>query len=151
MNNYEINKNTIALIYMNGKTVVYEKENTFLVNITPNEIIKYSCEYFGCSFKGRLEGTKFLTGITHKSPIIIEETEEIIFFPISSYRQNNCSWIRSKYISKYEKNSKNSCILTLCNDKLLTLNCSFEIIDNQILRSSRLESIISYRKSVNFV
>lgn len=151
MDNYEVNKNTIALIYDNEKTVVYEKDNKLIINKTPNEIIKYSCEFFGCSFKGRVEGTRYLTGITHKSPIIIEETEEIIFFPTSSYRQENCSWFRSKYIKKYEKFDSKSCILTICNDNKIRINCSYEIIDNQILRSSRLESIIRYRKSVNFV
>ena len=152
MNMYEINRNTIALIYENNKTIVYEKDNIFEINKIPNEIIKYSCEYFGCSFKGRVEGTKYLTGITHKSPIIIEESDEIIFFPLSSPRQFNCSWIRSKYIKNYYKNKNcNKCVIELCNDKKIELNCSYETINNQILRSSRLESIIRYRKNVNYV
>ena len=150
MENYEINDNTIALIFNNYKTLVYEKERSFIINKLPNEIIKYSCEYFGSSFKGRLEGTKFLTGLTHKPPIIIEESKEIIFFPLSSPRLNTCSWIRNKYVDKYEK-LVDGCNILLLNGMILKLNCSYEIINNQILRSSRLESIIRYRKCVNLL
>lgn len=150
MENYEINDNTIALIFNNYKTYVYEKDKTFIVNKLPNEIIKYSCEYFGSSFKGRVEGTRYLTGITHKSPIIIEESKEIIFFPISSPRLNTCSWIRSKYINSYYKDN-NTCILNIINGDKLRINCSYDIVNNQVLRSSRLESVIRYRKNVNLL
>lgn len=151
MNNYEINNNTIALIFNNYKTYVYEVDKELVINKKPNEIIKYSCEYFGSSLKGRIEGTKYITGITHKAPIIIEETKEIIFFPTSSPRLDTCCWIRNKYIIKYDKNEDNSCNIYLINGKKIKLNCSYEIVDNQIMRSSRLESIIRYRKNVNFV
>ena len=150
MSNYEINDFTVALIYENDKTLVYEKDRVFSVDGTPNRIIKYSCEYFGSSYKGRVEGTKNLTGITHKSPIIIEESKEIIFFPISSPRLNNCSWIRNKYILDYIKDDKDTIIRTIFGS-LIRINCSYEIINNQILRSSRLESVIRYRKNVKYV
>ena len=150
MNNYEINDYTVALIYENEKTVVYEKDRIFTIDSIPNKIIKYSCEYFGSSYKGRLEGTKNLTGITHKSPIIIEESREIIFFPLSSPRLNSCSWIRNKYILDYIKDDKCTIIKTIFGS-LIHLNCSYEIINNQILRSSRLESVIRYRKNVKYV
>jgi len=150
MENYEINNSTIALIFNNDKTIVYEKNKRFIVNLTPNQIVKYSCEYFGSSYKGRIEGTKKLTGITHKSPIIIEESNEIIFFPLTSPRNKECSWIRNKYISSYKK-CENRCILLTINGDKIEIECSYEIINNQILRSSRLESIIRYRKSVNFI
>lgn len=150
MKEYEINKNTIALIYKDNKTIVYELGSIFIVDKLPNEIIKYSCEYFGSSFKGRILGTKKMTGITHKSPIIIEESQEIIFFPISSPRLYDCSWINNKYIKKYIKDN-NNCILYTINGEKIRLNCSYEVINNQILRSSRLESVIRYRKNENFV
>ena len=144
---YEINNNTIALIFENNSTKVYEVENELIINNkTPNNIIKISCEYFGSSYEGRIKGTNAMTGLTHKVPIIIEETCEIIFFPTSSSRLNDCSWLRSKYIKKYEKYEKNKVKILTINDKEIVLNCSYETINNQILRSSRLESIIRYRK-----
>ncbi|MBO4600868.1 MAG: competence protein ComK [Bacilli bacterium] len=150
MDKYEINDSTVALIFNNFKTIVYEKDKIFLVNQLPNEIIKYSCEYFGSSYKGRVDGTKSLTGLTHKAPIIIEESNEIIFFPLSSPRLNTCSWLRNKYINNYYKDT-NGCILKTVNGSEIKINCSYEIINNQILRSSRLESIIRYRKNTNLL
>ncbi|MBR5662102.1 MAG: competence protein ComK [Bacilli bacterium] len=147
MLNYEINNNTIALIYDSNKTIVYEKNNKFILdNVLPNKIIKYSCEYFGSSYDGRVKGTNKLTGITHKVPIIIEESNEIIFFPTTSSRLNECSWIRNKYIKSYRKMPENKVEIEFIDNNKIYLNCSYETINNQILRSSRLESIIRYRK-----
>ena len=147
MLDYEINNNTIALIYNDNKTIVYEKNNRFILeDVLPNKIIKYSCEYFGSSYDGRVRGTNKLTGITHKVPIIIEESNEIIFFPTTSSRLNECSWIRNKYIKNYKKLPDNKVELELIDNNKICLNCSYETINNQILRSSRLESIIRYRK-----
>ena len=78
MNSYEINEDTIALIPYNNMTKVYEKDDSFLVNKDANKIIEDSCEYFGSSYDGRKKGTTSLTGITHKVPIIIEESEQYI-------------------------------------------------------------------------
>ena len=147
MKNYEINLNTIALIYENNNTVVYEKDRKFIINnIIPNKVIKYSCEYFGSSYDGRVKGTNKLIGITHKVPIIIEESNDIIFFPTSSSRLNDCSWLRNKYIKNYRKVIDNKVELELINNNKIIINCSYETINNQILRSSRLESILRYRK-----
>jgi len=143
---YEINNNTIALIFNNDKTNVYEVDKEIVINNIPNNIIKFSCEYFGSSYEGRVKGTNSITGLTHKVPIIIEETNDIIFFPTSSSRLRDCSWLRSKYIKKYEKYTGNMVKITTINDKEIIVNCSYETINNQILRSSRLESIIRYRK-----
>lgn len=144
---YEINKDTMALIFDNNNTVVYEVNNKFIINnLLPNKIIKYSCEYFGSSYEGRVKGTNILTGLTHKVPIIIEESNEIIFFPTSSSRLNECSWIRNKYIKNLEKKPNNKVKIVLIDGSVLVLDCSYETINNQVLRSSRLESVLRYRK-----
>ena len=90
---YEINTNTLALINEKEKTKVYEVDSTFYVDKSANRIMEDSCEYFGSSLAGRQKGTFNLIGVSHKSPIIVEETKEIIFFPTISPRQKNCNWI----------------------------------------------------------
>ncbi|MDD4036670.1 MAG: competence protein ComK, partial [Bacilli bacterium] len=102
-------------------------------------------QYFGSSFVGRLKGTKNLTGVTHKSPIIIEETNEIIFFPTSSPRLYECCWISLNNISDYQKDSNNSTIL-FDTGYQLSLDMSYGSLDNQILRATRLESVLRKRK-----
>lgn len=145
MISYEINRNTLAIIPINDEqTKIIEKDNIFIVNNTSMDIIKNSCEFFGSTYDGRKEGTKKLIGITHKCPIIIEESNKLIYFPIESPRLTRCSWIGFNNIKKYIKNNDKTTII-FDNNKVLELDISYGIIDNQVLRSSRLESVLQKR------
>lgn len=147
MNEYEINAQTLAVIPIGKeRSKVIEKNGDFIINATPTKIIDDSCKYFGSSYEGRFCGTKTLTGITHKSPIIIEESKKIIFFPTKSPRLNTCIWISFNNVSDYYGDGKDSVINFSCG-KVLRLHVSYAIIDNQILRSTRLESVL--RKRIN--
>lgn len=147
MDTYEINSDTLAIIPVSEyKSRVIERDNTFEVNMPPIKIIQNSCEYFGSSYDGRFIGTKNLIGVSHKAPIIIEESKEIIFFPTSSPRQYDCAWISLKNLLNYERNKNNSTII-FNNGNLLELDMSYGSLDNQILRAARLESVLRLRKS----
>jgi len=146
MNTYEINEETLAILPLdNYKSKIIEKDNEFVIEQTPYEIIDNSCQYFGSSFIGRQMGTKKLIGVTHKSPIIIEETKEIIFFPTNSHRIYECCWISLNNINKYYKNIDKSVVL-FNTGYMLNLNISYGSLDNQILRAARLESVLRKRK-----
>ena len=149
MKSYEINLNTLALIPINEKkTKIVEKDDEFVVDNAIGKIMEESCEFFGSSLVGRQKGTSKLIGITHKAPIIIEETKEIIFFPTSSPRLSSCCWISLNNLENYYPKNK-KVILEFKNQKRLNLNLSYGIVDNQILRATRLESVIRKRKTKN--
>ena len=79
MDEYEINDDTLAILPIDDeRSKIIEKDRTFIVNQPPIRIIDNSCQYFGSSYQGRFLGTKNLIGISHKAPIIIEESKEII-------------------------------------------------------------------------
>jgi len=144
--NYEISLSTIAIIPLeNKKSKIIEEEDIYIVEKSTTEIINDSCKFFGSSYEGRHEGTKYLTGINYKSPIIIEETNEMIFFPTSSPRYDNCYWIALRHIEKYEKD-QSKCKILFKNGFLLLLDISYGSLQNQILRSTLLQSIIRDRK-----
>ncbi len=146
MNTYEISEETLAILPIeNYKSKIIEKDNEFIVNQTPYEIVDNSCQYFGSSFIGRHSGTKKLIGVSHKSPIIIEETKEIIFFPTTSPRIYDCCWISLNNINKYYKETNRTVIL-FNTGYALNLNISYGSLDNQILRAARLESVLRSRK-----
>ena len=147
---YEINQDTVALcpITKNVSRVI-ELNNEFIVSKSTTKIMEDSCEYFGSTLYGRMQGTKSLIGISHKAPIIVEETNEIIFFPTSSSRkEDNCFWLRLKYIEKYYKDG-NKITVEFKNNLSLNLDLSYGILDNQILRATRLESVLRNRKNHN--
>ena len=137
---YEINVDTLAIIPIDEDTSrVYEEETEYIVNRSSNSIIKDNCEYFGSSYKGRCEGTKYLTGIKTKQPIIVEESRNIIFFPTSSTRDKQSSWIALNKVNNYEKKKYNSKV-NFKNNKSIDLNISYYSLDNQICRATMLKS-----------
>ena len=154
MENYEINENTLAIIPLKGgKSKIIEKERELIINQTPMEIIDYSCLYFGSSYDGRHSATKHLLGITYKSPIIVEESRNMIFFPTNSPRLFECYWIALKHIVDYKK-SKNE---SLKEESIISFNSGIELqvpisygsLDNQVLRATRLESVFRNKKKIS--
>lgn len=147
MNSYEINSETQAIIPIgDDKSKIIESSRTLIVNQSPMKIIDSSCKYFGSSYQGRFIGTKNLIGVSHKAPIIIEETKEIIFFPTNSPRLDNCAWLSLKHLQNYKKSNNNS-VITFNSGYLLNLDISYGSLDNQVLRATRLESVLRLRKN----
>ena len=142
---YEINERTLAIVPFEEKSKVYEEDNVYIVDKDVHTIMEESCEYFGSSLEGRQKGTTSLLGITHKTPIIIEESKEIIFFPTSSPRLSNCSWVSLNNLDSYKKSGGNI-KLKFNNNEEVELKTSYGIIDNQVLRATRLESMLRKRK-----
>lgn len=143
---YEINGSTLAIIPIaKHKSRVFEVDNEIIVNKSAREIIDDSCKYFGSSYNGRFEGTKKILGVSYKSPIIIEESREIIFFPTTSPRNSNCSWISLNNIEDYLKKDERT-LVNFKNGNTLDLEVSLGSFENQMIRSMRLANILKRRK-----
>ena len=143
---YEINRDTLAIIPIDENTSkIYEEENEYIINKSSNSIIKENCEFYGSSYEGRCIGTKNLTGIKTKYPIIIEESRNIIFFPTTSVRTQQSSWIALNNIETYSKNQNKSNI-KFKNNKDINVNISFYSLENQICRAIMLKSKLYDRK-----
>ncbi len=144
---YEINGNTLAIIPITKNTSkVIEAEQEILVERSATEIIDDSCRYFGSSYHGRFEGTKNILGVNYKSPIIVEESRDIIFFPTSSPRIDDCHWISLNNIDDYKKTAQNNIIINFKSGQTLELNISLGSFENQMIRSLRLANILKRRK-----
>lgn len=145
MKDYEINEETFCLLPNGEYTKVVEKDKIFIVKNNVQKIMENSCEYFGSTYEGRKKGTTKLTGITHKAPIIIEESNSIIFFPTKSSRLKDCSWISLNNLKNYYK-SADKIILEFYDNQKVSLDISYGVINNQILRASRLDAVLRTRK-----
>ena len=146
---YEINAETLVLIPIdNKKTKVVEKNDTFLINASTLSIIKKSCLFFGCSYDGRREAVRHLIGIDMKVPILIEESRNIIFFPTSSCVNKNSIWISYKNLLKYTKFNEFSTVLFFLEKKKLKIDVKYNLIDNQVIRCLKLETLLSKRKMI---
>ena len=146
MNSYEINEDTLAIIPKDNKiTIVYEKYNNYIVKQNIKEILNNSCKYFGSTLDGRKIASSSLLNINYKVPIIIEESSNMVFFPTSSIKNNKCSWISLNNIDRFERNYRGSKIY-FNNGKFIIFPISYGILNNQILRSSRLIYLLKERK-----
>lgn len=146
LKNYEINLGTLLIKPVtNNISHVIEINHDYLVNKNTKEIVDNSCKFFGSSYNGRVEGTKNMVKLKYKAPIIIEESRNIIFFPISSPRYNNTTWVSLNNIEDYYEEGIVSTILFKGGEKV-TLDISYNILQNQILRSTMLFSTFQKRK-----
>ncbi len=146
MEDYEINSATLAIIPIDEDTSkVYEEEEEYIVKKSANGIIKDNCEFYGSSYQGRCVGTKKLTGIKSKYPIIIEESRSIIFFPTSSTRKKQSNWLALSKIKNYSKRRYSSQIV-FKNETKLNLDISYYSLENQIVRATMLKSKLYERK-----
>lgn len=143
---YEINYDTQAIIPISETSCkILENNEKYIINSSVLSLMEHSCEYFGSSFTGRKEGTKKLLGITHKSPIIVEESRKIIFFPTTSPDNIECVWINLEKIDKYYRVSSKKSEILFKNGNRITINISYGSLSNQILRSTRLKYILEER------
>lgn len=144
--NYEINYDTqVILPITNNKSKIIERNTEYLVENSTIEILEHSCEYFGSSLNGRKEGTKKLLGITHKSPIIIEESQKIIFFPTTSPDNKDCIWINLEKVNKYYGLEDKKSAIVFKNGDILEFDVSIGSLSNQILRATRLKYVLEER------
>ena len=145
MKSYEINDDTYAIISTNQyKTKIIEKEYEYDINENAYKVMDDSCKYYGSSYKGRLEAAKKILDCSYKLPILVEESSALIFFPIKSSLLEDCCWININSIENIEK-VDNKTKITFKNNQEIVFDISKLSLENQIYRSSRLESIIFRR------
>lgn len=138
---YEISKNTLMLKSLNeNETEVFELDNNFIVEAPLMEVVNHSCSYFGSSYRGRVESSRFLLNSNYKLPIIVEETNLTVFIPTNSISNADCTWISLNHIQKYYSKDGRGVIL-FSNNKEEILKISYGSLSNQILRGNRLECI----------
>ena len=143
---YEIDLSTLMLMGLDDATTkVITLDDEFVINIDSKKIIDNSCKYFGSSLNDRVNMTKRLINIKSKSPIIIEESRNIIFFPLKSIRDKCNIWISYNNLEKYIKSGYKT-IFIFNNKKEVIIDFSYYIIDNQVTRSLMLDYEVKKRR-----
>ena len=143
---YEIDLSTVMLIGLDDiKTKIITMDNEFILDIDSKKIIDNSCKFFGSSLNDRVNMTKRLINIKSKSPIIIEESRDIIFFPLKSIRDKCNIWISFNNLEKFIK-SGDKTIFYFKGNKQVEIDFSYYIIDNQVTRSLMLDYEVKKRR-----
>ncbi len=143
---YEIHDGTYAICANNhyGSTVL-EEEGTYEIAENPSHVIDYGCSYFGSSYKGRREGAIQMLNSRYKVPIVVEDSQNMIFFPTGNKDDFDCCWVALNKIKMYAPQGKKTRV-EFINGESCLFDISFRSFQNQVLRASRLDSILSRRK-----
>lgn len=151
MEKYEVNDETLAVIGLGKEqTKILERDKEYIIEDSAYEIMDYSCQYFGSSYLGRVDGSRNMLKANYKLPIIVEESSELIFFPISSPENPKCIWISLQWVEDvFEEDNKT--FILLKNGKKIESIASKSSVRNQIMRASRLNLILNDRKKKKIV
>ena len=144
---YIINEKTLALIPYKNNTKILEHNNSFLLNENSSKIVAANCFYYGSSLEGRQKGSSYLIGTNYKPPIIINDKLNIILIPTHSIRNKECIWVNLNNILNYYQTTNNKVMIEFKNHKKV----SFSIFDKQVLRATRLESVLRGRNNKKYL
>lgn len=147
MKKYIISNKTLAILpYSSEKSRVIEEYISYEVDKSVIEIIDESCKFYGSSFLGRCASTEYLTGIKYKCPIIVSESNKMIFFPTQSWRKEECMWINYNRLTKYYSLTPKRMRLEFLCGKNMDINISSYVFSNQLFKASRLDAILKSKK-----
>lgn len=138
----EVTPTTMAILPQfdnrgNLHSYIITESEEYLVNLTPIKIIQHACRFFASSLEGRLEGTRVVSNMTHKAPIVIDPASGIYFFPTRSPRNKDCAWISHSHIKTVKKDENNKSIIEFNNGKRIHMNISYGSMRNQVLRTAQ--------------
>lgn len=145
MNQYIINENTLAVVMIDkNNCMIIESDRELFISMSCIDVINNSCIYYGASYKGRIEASKFLLGKDYKLPIIVSEFYDILLFPIGSKQTDVCTWICLKKLDNYIIDGDMVEFIFKCNRSynVLVGKKSFE---SQLLKAYDLNRIIKNR------
>lgn len=147
MKRYIINNSTIALIKKNSNTLIIEEKKTILSKRNIMSIINESCKFYGSDYKGRISAIREFINSKYKIPILINENNNLIFFPTESIRNENVIFINYKKVLKYE-NFNDYIRIKLTNNIMLTTKISKYSFNEQLLKCLLINNIINNRKKL---
>lgn len=148
--NYEITPMTMAILPKQSEggsatTKVLEESREYTVHTTPTKMIDHACKFFGSSLRGRLEGTKDISKITHKPPVAIDPSSGMYFFPTASPTNKSCSWIAHSHVELINPIDKTKTELVFKNGKRIVLNVSYGSMMNQLHRTAQFRYSLDNR------
>lgn len=145
---YEISEGTYA-ICPNEKSgsIILEDDGVYEIQESPSSVIDYGCHFFGSTYQGRREGAINILNTRYKVPIVVEDSQNIIFFPTANKDEKDCCWIAINKIRNFHPVGKRTKV-EFIDGKTFTFDISFHSFQNQVLRASRLDSILRSRKGL---
>lgn len=123
--------------------VIIDKEKKFTIKGNCFRFLKKCCFCYGHSYNIQRQFVIDHFNYYIKTPIILSEYNGIILFPTASPNSRKCIWIAYNNIDRYVEIDDKHTKIYFKGGKVLKINVSFSIIDNQITKCIRIEKLIS--------
>lgn len=147
---HEVTPLTMAVLSIEGekgmrKTVVLERSGEYHVDVPPTKVIDEACRFYGSSLRGRLEGTRDISRITHKAPIVIDPSLGMYFFPTASPSNRDCSWIAHSHVQEINPYGKKETEIVFKNGQTIVVPVSYGSMLNQLQRTAQFRFSLDTR------
>ena len=142
---YIINEDMYFLIKKAKKVEIVTAKQNYDFMVSFDTLINESCKYYGSSYEGRKNGSRYLLNLTSKLPIILNEKKNLVIFPMNSDRNKNNIWFMYNNILSY-KRVKNYVEITFKNKEKMIFLVSYYIFKNQMLKCGQLLTILLLRE-----
>lgn len=147
----EITPLTMAILHEtdeqgHARTLIMEEENEYRVFTSPTKIIDFACKFYGSSLRGRLDGTREVSELTHKAPVAIEPACGMYFFPTASPLNRSCSWLSHSHIDQIRPHDRGlQTEVTFTNGQIIKLDISYGSMQNQLYRTAQFRFAFTNR------
>ncbi|MCF3942047.1 competence protein ComK [Oceanobacillus alkalisoli] len=147
---HEISPVTMAIIASrdkDGRLISYILDETaeYVSHLSPSKLIDNACMFFGSSLKGRQEGSRVISGLTHKVPISIDPASGMYFLPTYSPTSPKCSWLSHSHIGDVIQLDEGNAEVLFINGKTITLDVSYGSLTNQVRRTAQFRYKLNNR------
>ena len=147
---HEISPLTMAIIASrdkNGRLISYilDESAEYVSHLSPSKLIDTACMFFGSSLKGRQEGSRVISGLTHKVPISIDPTSGMYFLPTYSPTSPKCSWLSHSHIGDMKQLTEGNTEVLFINGKTVILDVSYGSLTNQVHRTAQFRYQLNSR------
>ncbi|MBP2242362.1 competence protein ComK [Cytobacillus eiseniae] len=145
-NHYIIYHKTILFLgeyhtFGNLYTRVVESNRTFLVTMTPLQLLDYSIKHTGSDLKGAINSARFLLGKKCMYPIIVNSQQGVCVFPTISTKRAECIYFNPKHIFGIKDNKGNTDV-KLSNEHTITVEKGSLSFSNKVDRARRFLDMI---------
>ena len=143
MNRYIINDDVLCFTSINdgSGTFLIEKDDELDFDISPLDLVKYSCKFYGNSYKMQRQFIIDLFNYYIKTPIVISPYNMFIFFPTTTPNSSKCIWIAYNNIDRYVEENGFTRIY-FDGGKEINIDVSYTTIDNQITKCIKIEKYL---------
>ncbi|WP_163537113.1 competence protein ComK [Gracilibacillus sp. YIM 98692] len=121
----------------------YNQEDDYQTTWSAQKVMDMTCHEFGISLRGLIEGSRILSGITHKPPIAIDRLSGMYFFPTESPLKKTCTWIAHTHVKQVDNIAKRKCRIVFRNGRSIIIEASYATLINQLYRTAQYRYLLN--------